>query len=159
MWAVSGSVGASVPADASLDNGLDVAGSIEGYLTSRVSVRGQVGASWWDIVGRHFTGTVMPLRVDGNLVYNWEGGRWHPYVTAGVGLYHYRSTISGAPDGTDSKAGFNVGGGIEYFFHRRTTIVGEALYHKVDAFNTPVTTFNDGSFWSFDVGVKAYIGR
>jgi hypothetical protein len=33
------------------------------------------------------------------------------------------------------------------------------LYHKVGAFNAPVTTFNDGSFWTIDVGLKAYLGR
>ena len=53
--------GATVPADESLDRGLEIAGSIEGYLTSRVSVRGQLGSAWWDIVGRHFTGTVKPV--------------------------------------------------------------------------------------------------
>jgi len=159
MWAVGGSVGVSVPADPSLDKGLDVAASVEGYLTSRVSVRGQLGGSWWDIVGRNFTGTVTPLRLDGNILYNWEGGKVHPYVTAGVGMYRYRSTIAGAPDGSDTDAGFNVGGGFEYFLTRRATVTGEALYHKVGSFNTPVTTFNDGSFWSIDVGLKTYLGR
>jgi hypothetical protein len=159
MWAVGGSIGATVPADASLDNELEVAGNIEGYLTSRVSVRGQLGGSSWDIVGRGFTGAVKPVRLDGNVVYNWEGGVWHPYVTAGLGMYHYRSTISGALNGADTDAGVNVGGGIEYFFRRRVTFTGEALYHRVGSFNTPVTIFNEGSFWSFDVGLKAYIKR
>jgi hypothetical protein len=70
MWAVGGSIGAVVPADASLGNGLELAGNLEGYLTSRVSVRGQFGASWWDIVGRQFASTVKPMRFDGNIVYN-----------------------------------------------------------------------------------------
>src|SRR5438445_765349 len=74
MIGVGASIGADIPADPSLDKGLDVAGTIEGYLTSRVSVRGQVGAAWWDIVGHRFAGTVKPIYVDGNLVYNWEGG-------------------------------------------------------------------------------------
>jgi hypothetical protein len=159
MWAVAGSIGASVPTDDSLDKGLDLAVDLEGYLTSRVSVRGQVGGSWWDIVGRTFTGTVKPVRLDGNLVYNWEGGVWHPYVTAGVGMYRYKSTIGSALEGSDTKAGVDLGGGIEYFFRRRATVTGEVLYHKVDAFNSPVTTFNDGSFWSIDLGLKAYFGR
>jgi hypothetical protein len=159
MWAVGGSIGATTPTDPSLDNGLGGAGNLEGYLTSRVSIRGQVGASSWDIVGRGFTGTVTPVRFNGNVVYNWEGGAWHPYVTAGVGMYHYRSTISGSLDGADTKAGGDVGGGLEYFFHRRSTFTGEVLYHRVGAFTTPVTTFNDGSFWSFNFGLKAYIGR
>jgi len=159
MWAVGGAIGASLPTDASLDKGLDVAVSVEGYLTSRVSVRGQLGGSWWDIVGRGFTGTVTPLRLDGNVVYNWEGGAIHPFVTGGVGMYRYRSEIGAGPDTSDTKAGFNVGGGIEYFLTRRATVTGEALYHKTGAFNTRVATFNDGSFWTLGVGLKAYLGR
>jgi opacity protein-like surface antigen len=159
MWAFGASVGAGLPADPSLDNGLDLAANLERYLTSRVSIRGQIGRDWWDVTGRHFTGTVGPLRLDGNVVYNWEGGAIHPYVTGGIGMYRYRSTIAGAPDGSDTHAGFNLGGGLEYFFTRRATITGEALYHKVDAFNTPVATFTDGSFWSINIGMKAYFGR
>jgi hypothetical protein len=155
-WAIGGSLGASLPSDPSLDKGLDVAGSVEGYLTPRVSVRGQLGGAWWDITGRHFTGTVKPLYLDGNLVYNWEGGALHPYITAGVGMYSYRSKESGVADGSDTKAGFNAGGGIEYFFTRDATVTGEALYHKVGAFNTPLTVFTDGSFWSLSIGMKKY---
>jgi len=155
-WAIGGSLGVSLPADPSLDKGLDVAGTVEGYLTPRVSVRGQLGGAWWDITGRHFTGTVKPLYLDGNLVYNWEGGALHPYVTAGVGMYKYRSTESGVVDGSDTKAGFNLGGGLEYFFTRDATVTGEALYHKVGAFNTPLAVFTDGSFWSLSIGLKKY---
>src|SRR5262245_32390956 len=85
MWAVGGSVGASGPSDASLQRGFEAAGNVEGYLTPRLSIRGQVGASSWDIVGRGFAGSITPLFADGNLVYNWEGGAIHPYVTGGVG--------------------------------------------------------------------------
>jgi hypothetical protein len=159
MWAISGAVGASVPKDASLDNGVDLAVNIENYLSSRVSIRGQLGGSSWNIIGRAFTGDVKPLRLDGNLVYNWEGGAWHPYVTAGVGMYDYRSSLSGNVSGSDTKAGIDAGGGIEYFFRRRTTLTGEVLYHGVGAFNGVVTTYNSGSFWTFDIGLKAYLRR
>ena len=91
MWAVGASIDATVPHDASLQNGLEVAGNIEAYLAPRVSIRGQFGATWWDIIGRGFTGTVKPIFFDGNLVYNWEGGVWHPYVTAGLGAYRFHS--------------------------------------------------------------------
>ena len=155
-WAIAGSLCASLPAEPSLEKGLGLAGSIEGYLTPRVSVRGQLGSAWWDITGRHFTGTVKPLYLDGNLVYNWEGGALHPYVTAGIGVYNYGSKESGAADASDSKAGFNLGGGLEYFFTRDATVTGEALYHKVGAFNTPLAVFTDGSFWSLSIGLKKY---
>jgi hypothetical protein len=69
-----------------------------------------------------------------------------------------RSAGTGAREnGADTAAGFDVGAGIEYFFRRRTTFTGETLYHRVGAFNTPVTIFNEGSFWPIDVGLKAYI--
>src|SRR4051812_18817888 len=96
MAAVGVSIGADIPADETLDKGLDLAGTVEGYLTSRVSVRGQIGAAWWDIVGHRFTGTVKPIYLDGNIVYNWEGGAVHPYVTAGIGMYKFRSSEAGA---------------------------------------------------------------
>jgi len=158
MGAVAGSIGIADPGDPSLDQGLDLAASLEGYLTARVSVRGQLGGSWWDITGRGFTGTVRPVRIDGNVVYNWELGVWHPYATTGPGVYHYRSTTGGR-DGGDTEVGWNFGGGVEYFFHRRTTLIGEVLYHKVGSFNTPATTFNDGSYWSLNLGVKGYFGK
>src|SRR5258708_23334614 len=65
MWAVGGSAGASLPTHPSLTKRLDVAARLEGYLTSRVPVRGQIGGSWCDIVGRKFTVTVTPLRLHG----------------------------------------------------------------------------------------------
>ncbi len=156
MWAAGASIGATIPTHPNLDNGLEVAGNVEGYLTPRLSVRGQLATAWWDVVGLRFGGTVRPVVLDGNLVYNWEGGAWHPYVTAGVGMYQYR--FSGT-DSKDTHAGVDVGGGIEYFFTRHATITGEVLYHKVDDFRTPVGTFHDGSYWSFAMGGKAYFGR
>ena len=156
MWAAGASIGATVPRDASFENGLEVAGNVERYFTPRVSIRGQVGFSSWDITGRGFTGNVKPLYFDGNVVYNWEGGVWHPYVTGGVGAYHFNSDINPSVSGGDTKVGLDLGGGIEYFLARHATITGELLYHKVGEFTSPVTTFGDGSFWSFAVGGKKY---
>jgi hypothetical protein len=99
MWALGGSIGGSVPSDPSLGNGLELVGNVETYVTPRVSIRGQLGGGWSDIVGRGFTGTINPVFVDGNVVYNWEGGVWHPFVTGGVGIYHYRSLLDGAGNG------------------------------------------------------------
>jgi len=156
MWSLGGSIGKATPADPSLDNGLDLAGNLEGYLTPRVSVRGQLEGAWFDIVGRHFVGTVNPVSLSGNLSYNWEGGVWHPYITGGVGMYRQHSSESGAADSVDTRGGINVGGGVEYFFTRRATITGEALYHRVESVHTPLTTFNQGSYWSFRAGLKTY---
>src|SRR5260370_10588176 len=73
MVAIGGSIGASVPSEANFQNGPELAANVEGYLTPRLSVRGQLGSRWWDITGRNFTGTVKPFFIDGNVVYNWEG--------------------------------------------------------------------------------------
>jgi hypothetical protein len=156
VWGVGGSIGTSVPADPSLDKGLGLAGNVEGYLTPRVSVRGQLEGAWFDIVGRRFTGTVNPVSLSGNLAYNWEGGRWRPYVTGGVGVYRQHSSETATAPVADTRGGINVGGGLEYFFRRRATLTGEALYHHVNSINTALTTFNDGSYWSFRAGLKTY---
>ena len=156
MWAIGGSLGAAAPTDDSLNNGIDLAGNIERFLTSRFSVRGQIGTSWWDIQGRHFTGTISPFFADANAVYNWEGGAIHPYVTAGVGVYHFHASESATQDRSDTKPGVNFGGGLDYFLDRRTTLGGELLYHKVGAFDSPLATFPDGSFWRFGLGLKRY---
>ena len=74
--------------EAGSTNGPDLTGNVESYLTRRVSVRAQVGGAWWDITGRGFTGSVRPIAFDGNVIYNFEGGRTHPYLTGGIGLYH-----------------------------------------------------------------------
>lgn len=156
MWSIGGSIGAGMPSDPSLTSGLGLAGNIERYLTPRLSIRGQLGGSWDDIVGRHFTGTVSPVFLDGNVVYNWEGGVWHPYVTGGLGMYRRRSFESLAPGSTDTALGADVGGGLEYFSNRRVTLTAEFLYHGVDSIQTPLAVFPQGQFWTLTAGMKRY---
>jgi outer membrane protein with beta-barrel domain len=156
MWGLGGSIGAGLPSDPSLSNGFEFAANLERYVTPRVSIRGQLGGMSTDIVGRHFTGTLNPVILDGNVVYNWEGGAVHPFVTGGGGIYFYRSSINGVPAMTDTRPGFDFGGGLELFFNRRTTMTTEALYHVVSHVDTPITTFNQGQFWTLGVGVKRY---
>src|SRR5438132_10571081 len=98
-----------------LGNGLEIAGNVEGYVTPRLSVRGQVGTAWWDIVGLSYPGSLQPIFFLGNAVYNWEAGSVHPYVTAGGGMYHYAFDEAGVT-GSTTKPGIDLGGGIEYFF-------------------------------------------
>src|SRR5262245_13686139 len=83
MVGVGVSAGVDIPTAPALDKGLDLAANIEGYLTPRVSVRGQLGGAWWDIVGQRFTGTVKPPYVDGNIGYKWELGAFQSYVNGG----------------------------------------------------------------------------
>jgi hypothetical protein len=155
MGAVGVSFGAALPNDASLETGPILAGTLETYLSPRVSVRAQIGRAWWDVIPRPDS-KVKPLFVDGNIVYNWEGGKVHPYVTGGLGWYHY--DFEGPPvDGASTNEfGGDLGGGAEYFYTRHTTLTFELLFHVV---NTPTVTpgiaFNS-RFRNFSVGVKHY---
>jgi Outer membrane protein beta-barrel domain len=153
MDAIGGWMGFSAPADPSLTQGLDLAGTVEHYVTPRTSIRGEVGGTWWKTTGRGFQADLTPVFLNGNVVYNWEGGVWHPYVTAGAGLYHY--AFSAPPvQFSENKPGMNIGGGIEYFLSRRATFVGDLRYHAVPDIH-PLGPFQS-SFWRVSAGLKRY---
>lgn len=162
--AVGGAIGIADPRHKNLDNGPLVSGNVEKYLTPRLSVRGQAGTAGWTLLGfQTLTGTIRPFFVDGNVVYNWEHGKWHPFATGGIGMYRFgysQILRSGVPEvtGSDTNLGVDFGGGIEYFFARRATIVGEGLFHKVGDVATPGALFHTGggSFFSVTGGVKKY---
>ena len=102
---------------------------LEYYVTPRVSLRTSFGLT----DPGHRTEAAdslrqVPLRLDVN--YNWEGGRWHPFVGAGVGAYFLQFKDNDQPFGdSETKAGFNLGGGMEYFFNRTLAFKGEGRYH------------------------------
>lgn len=155
MFAVGVQVGAALPNEPFFTNGFDLAASAEGYFTPRVSVRGQLSGAWWDIFGHTYSGTVDPVVLDGNLVYNFEGGKVHPYVTGGIGMYHYRLN-EGSTLGSDTKAGFDLGGGAEYFLTRRDTITGEVLVHIVPGDINGARALYKPDFWTIAFGYKRY---
>jgi|KBSSwiStaDraftv2_1062776.scaffolds.fasta_scaffold505051_2 hypothetical protein len=155
MFAVGVQVGASLPNEPFFTNGFDLAASAEGYFTPRVSVRGQLSGAWWDIFGHTYSGTVDPVVLDGNLVYNFERGKWHPYVTGGVGMYHYRYT-EGSTMSSETKAGFDLGGGAEYFLSRRDAVTGEALAHIVPGDAHGALSIYRPGFWTIAFGYKRY---
>src|SRR5436190_1951625 len=158
MVAVGVQLTAAVPTEPALKNGFDVVGNVEGYLSRRVSVRGSVSGAWLDIFGHGFDGTVKPVAINGNLVYNWEGGAWHPYVTGGVGLYHYRFD-EGLTESSANKFGVNFGGGIEYFFTRHDTLTGEVLVHPVTGRVSGRLADYDADYWTIAGGYKKYFGK
>lgn len=155
MSAVGVSLGVSGPGDDRLDNGLVLAAWAERYMTRRVSFRGMVSGNWWGVIEGPEDDAVSPIAAKVNLVYNWERGKWHPYATAGLGIYKFRFT----EDDVDSSAttlGFNIGGGAEYFVRLRDTIVVEALIHPLvgnveSRFNTYVPWY-----WTLSGGYKKY---
>ena len=129
--AVGVDVGTFIPAESQMDNALIVSALLEYYVTPRVSLRTDFGLTNPGFA-RESTDSIrqIPLRLDVN--YNWEGGKWHPFVGAGVGAYFLRFKDNGQPFGdTETKPGVNVGGGIEYFTGRTVSVKGEARYHAI----------------------------
>jgi hypothetical protein len=155
MTAVGVSLGLSGPGDDRLENGLALSAWAERYWTRRVSFRGMVSGRWWGVIDGPDEDGVSPISAKVNLVYNWERGKWHPYATAGLGLYKFRFT----EDDIDSSAttlGFNIGGGAEYFLRPRDTLLVEALIHPL--VGDVESRFNAYTpwFWTLSGGYKKY---
>jgi outer membrane protein with beta-barrel domain len=150
--AVGFDVGVFAPSNDQLDNALILSALLEYYVTPRVSLRTDFGLTDPGFA-RESSDSLrqIPLRVDVN--YNWEGGKWHPFVGAGVGAYFLRFKDNGQAFGdTETKAGFNLGGGVEYFTSRTVSLKGEARYHAIG--NT--RTGQDPSGLVFTGGLKKY---
>jgi len=144
-------VGAFIPTNDGLANSALINVLYEYYMTPRVSFRTDFG---WSNPA-FSSGAVdslrqMPLRFDVN--YNWEGGRWHPFVGTGVGVYFMQFRNGGTSIGeTESRFGLNTGGGVEYFFNRSVALKGEGRYHAItDARGV------DPSGVAFTAGLKTY---
>ena len=94
----------------------------------------------------------MPLKVDLN--YNWEGGRWHPFVGTGVGAYFLQlKNNNNRPFGAqETNFGFNFGGGAEYFLNRRVAVKGEGRYHMIENSASGINPSGLG----VSIGLKSY---
>jgi outer membrane protein with beta-barrel domain len=150
--AVGVDAGAFIPRDAALDPAPIVNVLLEYYLTPRVSVRTDFGVTNPGF-SRESTDSLrqIPLRADLN--YNWEGGKWHPFVGAGAGAYFLRFKDNGQAIGsTETKPGFDVGGGAEYFTGRTVSLKGEARYHLI----ARTQSGQDPSGLVFTAGLKKY---
>jgi opacity protein-like surface antigen len=129
--AVGIDIGAFVPTADQLDSSLLMNVLYEYYVTPRWSLR--TGFGWAD---PEFEGSgvdslrQVPLRLDVN--YNWERGRWHPFLGTGAGLYFMQFRRNGESFGdSETKFGLNTGGGVEYFLNRTVALKGEGRYHAV----------------------------
>ena len=120
-----------MPRDGQLDPAPIVNLLLEYYVTPRVSLRTDFGVTNPGFV-RESSDSLrqFPLRVDLN--YNWEGGKWHPFVGTGVGAYFIQFRDNGESFGSsETKLGLNLGGGVEYFTGRTVSLKGEARYHML----------------------------
>ena len=155
MVGVGFTMSAAVPRDDTLQTGPQLGISADAYLTRRVSVRGLFATSWMDVTRHSFSGSSNPLTFNGSVVYNFEGGAVHPFLTGGMGVYHFRFQNNDL-SGSDTKIGGSFGGGAEWFVTRRDTIVGEFTYHAISGpVVTPMTSHNP-SFWTIAGGYKKY---
>ena len=145
-------VGAFVPKDSAFDSSLVLNALYEYYVTPRVSLRTEFG--WVDpSLKREGSDSLrqLPLRLDVN--YNWEGGKWHPFVGAGVGAYFLQTKDNGESFGdSETNAGFNLGGGVEYFLTHNFAVKGEGRYHVINETWTGL----DPSGFAVTGGVKKY---
>jgi len=150
--AVGIDVGAFMPKDSQLETAPVVNALLEYYVTPRVSLRTDFGLTNPGFA-RESTDSLrqIPLRLDVN--YNWEGGKWHPFVGAGAGAYFLQFKDNGHAFGeSETKPGFNLGGGFEYFTGRTVSLKGEARYHAI----AHTSNGQDPSGLVFTGGLKKY---
>ena len=136
---------------------LVIDGLAEFYITPRFSVRGTL--AWCEPELDVFPGNQQrQTRLLGNVLYNWEGGAWHPFATAGVGAYFLKLTgprfLALGYQGR-VRAGGNVGGGLEYFASPGGTIKFEVTYHFV-SYDEPLYDPLNASGLNLTVGLKKY---
>ena len=130
--ALGGDVGLFFPADDQFDSAVIWGGFLEGYVTRRVGIRGSLFVT----SPEYERGTdehERQMRLGADVIYNWEGGKVHPFVGAGLGAHFLQFTDNGDSIGdSETKLGFALLGGLEYFLNRAWTVKGEARYHWVD---------------------------
>lgn len=151
MWSVGADLGAFIPREEIYDNSLDLQGFGEYYLTPRIGLR--IGAGWADpSVGREDGDSVRITRVTFDVTYNWEGGKTHPFVGAGIGAFFLQPRDNGESAGdSQNEAGMNLFGGLEYFTSRTVSVKGEARYQIVGSDVLP-----DPHGLTLSIGLKKY---
>jgi hypothetical protein len=151
-FAVAGEGGFFVP-DKEFGIAPTISGSGEFYLLPRLSVRGLMGWTSPDFEARA-EDSLQQISLLGEVLYNWEGGVWHPYVAGGFGFHFLKTKIAGHSVGDwRKKGGLNGGVGIEYFSRQDITVKVELLYQYVahDAFEP------NPSGLALKIGLKKYL--
>jgi opacity protein-like surface antigen len=150
MVGISGSAGVILPKDP-FEADLALAGAVDFYLSPRLSLR--PGVMWADPDVEAHDESLRRVGLLFDVIYNWEGGKVHPFVGAGVGAYFFQPRAFGQSFRDDeTNIGGTVGGGVEYFATRTTTIKGEAQYQFIDQGSLPQSP----SAFVLMIGVKKY---
>jgi hypothetical protein len=130
--AAGGDIGLFFPSDDQFDGALLGGGFIEFYPLARVGIRSSLLVTSPEYE-RGTDDHERQMRLGVDVIYNWEGGAIHPFVGAGIGAHFLQSTSNGADIGdSDTKRGFALLGGLEYFLNRAWTLKGEGRYQWVD---------------------------
>ena len=113
-------------------NNLDPAftGTFEYYSTPRVSWRGLLGFTSFE-ADSPSDAEVDFMFVNGNVVYNWEGGWVHPFITGGLGFYSKDASPSLPSDIDGTELGLNFGGGLDWFLGESWALKFEGTVHGV----------------------------
>ena len=86
MTAAGIDAGVLFPGDR-LEPALVVNGLLEYYVTPRTGVRGTVGWANPSFEGREEDDTQRQIKLALDLLYNWEYGKVHPFVSGGGGVW------------------------------------------------------------------------
>ena len=129
--ALGGDIGVFLPADSQFDGGLFGGAFVEIYPGPRIGVRPSVFVT----APEYERGTdehERQTRLGVDFIYNWEGGRVHPFFGAGVAAHLLQLTDNGDEIGDSStELGLALLGGLEYFLNRAWTVKGEGRYQWV----------------------------
>ena len=150
MMASGGEVGFFVPDD-EFETAPIFGGLFEYYVTPRVGLRGSVLFTDPKF-DRGTDDSLRQARLGFDVIYNWERGKWHPFVGGGLGAHMIQLKENGRSLGdSQNELGVTGLGGVEYFFNRRTTFKIEGRVHFVDDFGP-----SDPSGVSATFGIKRY---
>ncbi|MET1081789.1 MAG: outer membrane beta-barrel protein [Burkholderiales bacterium] len=150
MAAASGNIGVIFPEEP-FEADVTLSGALDYYLTPRLSLR--PGVMWANPGVEDHDESLRRFGLLVDVIYNWEQGKWHPFVGAGVGAYFFQPKAGGQSfRDSETNIGGTVGGGLEYFTSRTTVIKGEAQYYFIDQGNLPQSP----SAFALMIGVKRY---
>ena len=114
--AIGGDIGVFLPADEQFDPAIIVGGGlVEVYAAPRVGIRGSVFATAPEYK-RGDDEDERQIRLGLDVIYNWEGGKVHPFVGAGVGMHLLQFTDNGEDIGgpNDRNSASACSAAIEY---------------------------------------------
>jgi hypothetical protein len=144
QFAFGFTAGLSEPFASSYGAGWTVDGSFDYYVSNRIGLRGTAGYSHSSTsLGDSFSrGSFLASGV-----YQVDLGSIHPFARAGIGLY----VVSPPEGGSPVRVGAHAGGGVEWFFKRRVSLTGEALFHLLGS-----VAGRSASSFTLTAGVRYY---